>query len=119
MKGLIEWLACGERGLSSNTMVTHLIGINAMAGWTGGMCYPHDPDDLGRCRKLVEQVPEIREKFEDMSSCSPEWAGLVASWEELCSLMDSEAPDWWYGKGRAPETYRRMQEIITSARKPE
>lgn len=113
---LIQWLANGERGISSNTIVTHLTGINAMGQW-GRRDHPHDPGDLSRCRLLLEQVPELRMPFvAHMATCSPVWAALTRAWDELCALMDEEAPHWRDGRGSAPKTYRRMSELIDGAR---
>jgi hypothetical protein len=105
------WLASGERGISSDTMFQHLTGVRALRdGWHAS--HPHDPDDLGRCRKLLEQVPDLQPRLADMASCSPEWARLVARWTELCTLMDEEAPRWREGVGDAPKTYALMQQLI-------
>jgi hypothetical protein len=112
---LVNWLACGARGISSNTMVTHLCGINAMGAW-GSRDHPHDPDDLSRCRKLLAAVPLLVPLLPRMASCSPEWAALVTHWDELCALMDEESPRWSDGIGSAPKTYRRMRELIDGAR---
>lgn len=106
----IRWLANGERGVSSNTIFTHLTGIDALYGWDPS--HPHDPDDLYRCRLLLQQVPELRARLHEMATCSPVWARLVAHWDELCELMDAEAPDWPKRGSRAPKTYRRMRELI-------
>lgn len=109
---LIAWLAGGERGSSSNTMVTHLTGLDALGRWGDPKSYPHDPDDLHRCRLLLEQVPLLRLALPQMATCSPVWARLVAHWDELCGLMDSEAPHWRDGHGSAPKTYARMRALI-------
>lgn len=111
---LVRWLASGERGISSNTMVTHLCGIDAMGRW-GRRDHPADPDDLSRCRKLLAQVPLLVVLFPRMATCSPQWAALVEHWDELCGLMDKEAPCWSEGVGTAPETFRRMRSLIDGA----
>lgn len=113
-EALVEWLANGERGISSNTMVTHLLGINALKDWIPD--HPWDPSDLGRCRKLMEQVPEIAERFPGMATCTTAWRHLVESWDELCRTMDKEAPNWREGYGVAPRTYSMMQQILERAR---
>jgi hypothetical protein len=107
----VDWLANGKRGISSNTIFTHLTGIDAMGGW-GGRSHPHDPADLWRCRLLLEQVPEFGERLCEMKTASPVWARLVAKWGELCALMDREAPNWRNGEGFAPDTYHAMRLLI-------
>lgn len=115
-ENLMRWLASGERGISSNTMVTHLTGIN-VRGCYGFRNEPSDPDDLARCRKLLEQVPELQPLFTRMATCSGPWSELVANWQELCDLMDSESPSWREGRGSAPKVYKRMQELIDAGRR--
>lgn len=104
-----NWLATGERGTSSDTIFSHLTGINVMGKW--GMRTPSDPADLMRCRKLLAAVPEFRERFKEMATVSPLWASLVKEWDALCALMDEEAPDWNKGRGSAPKTYQRMKQL--------
>lgn len=110
---LIAWLASGKRGVSSNTMVTHLTGITAERL---PLSHPLDPDDLHRCRLLLEQVPELQPQLPRMATLSPQWAALVAHWQELCELMDREAPEWRAGRGKAPVTYARMRALLYGAR---
>jgi hypothetical protein len=112
---LIDWLANGERGISSNTMVQHLTGIKTLRGFRGS--HPLDPDDMTRCRYLIEDVPEIAEAFPRMATCSPEWAALVEHWQEICDLMDREAPKWRDNQGSAPQTYKLMEQLFNGARK--
>lgn len=114
-ENLMRWLASGERGESSNTMVTHLTGIKAH-GRYGRNTEPSDPDDLNRCRKLLEQVPELQPLLPNMATCSGPWAQLVAHWQELCDLMDKEAPRWREGEGSAGKTYERMRALIDAGR---
>jgi len=102
---LIVWLLNGEKGLSSKAMVAHIMGMGGTAD------HPYDPDDLRRCRLLVEQVPVIGALLPRMATCSPVWARIIAHWDELCSLMDSEAPDWRKGRGLAPKTYALLQKL--------
>lgn len=116
---LVRWLANGRRGISSNAIVTHLTGIDADGryGWPGD--HPHDPDDLWRCRLLLEQVPELRHELPRMASRSGVWAELVEHWQELCDLMDAEAPEWYSGKGSAPRTYALMKRLIRKGEQAE
>lgn len=103
-----EWLAVGEHGTSSLTIFGRLTGTKQV----DCEMHPSDPDDLRRCRLLLECVPELAQRFEKMAEASPVWARLAANWEELCALMDEEAPEWRESKGRAPKTYARMKELI-------
>lgn len=107
--GATEWLRSGERGISSNAIFDHLTGLPVRGGWSPWT--PSDPDDLRRCRLLLEAVPEFRSGLPRMAEVSAGWAALVARWDELCATMDAESPNWREGRGSAPRTYALMQEI--------
>jgi len=102
-----EWLATGRQGTSSLTIFSRMTGKEIERE-----DHPHDPDDLCRCRRLLDEVPEFQPRLPEMAAVSPVWAGLVSAWDELCVLMDEEAPDWRVGKGRTPKTNTRMKAII-------
>ncbi|MBB3017613.1 hypothetical protein FHR70_000653 [Microvirga lupini] len=109
----IMWLATGERGTSSETLFTLTTGHDCTGDW--GYSHPHDPDDLSRCRKLLDQCPELVSCLPRVAAAGPEWAALVPRWDELCALMDEESPDWREGRGSAPKTYALMKSIFASA----
>lgn len=108
--GLTNWLASGERGISSNTIVTCLTGINALGGYWHS--HPLDPDDMTRCRKLFERVPLLAIEFPRMADQSKEWAVLVENWKAICDLMDREAPHWRDGQGSCPDTFSLMNFLL-------
>lgn len=108
------WLAHGERGVSSNTIFERLTGIHATGDW--GCDIPHDPDDLRRCRLLLERVPDLVLLFPRMAEVSTAWAAMVAAWGDLCATMDAECPDWRsVSRGKAPKTYELMRLIRREA----
>ena len=107
---LVRWLAGGELGVSSNTIVQYLTCLPALGGFNSN--HPNDPADLAGCRKLLEAVPWLQTEFPRMASRSDVWARLVDNWDDLCRMMDNEAPEWRKPTGCAPVTYARMREII-------
>lgn len=107
---LAEWFASGDTGISSEAICKKLFDFGDRRDynkWAGSGNFPHDPSDLGRCIRLMEKVPEARERLSEMRTVSPTWAALVDRWEELEALYREEAP-----AGRAPKCYLLMQEII-------
>ncbi len=104
------WLAGGERGGSSNTIFTRLTGFDAMMGASAR--HPRDPDDLRRCRLLLEQVPELRAGFSSMAGASTHWHALVTDWDGICRTMDEECPNWRDADGSAVKTYDRMRAAL-------
>lgn len=101
-----NWLARGDRGSSSETIVQHLTGVNVAGMW--GMTAPADQSDLSRCIKLIEAAPEIKEEFYRMREVGKVWSRFVDEWEDLVSLFLTECPNH---RGSAPRTFSRMQQL--------
>lgn len=106
----IQWLANGERGNSSETIFTHLTGVNANRGSRNS--HPLDPADLRRCRLLLEQVPALEPEFRKRMGRLKNWKALVVDWDNLCKIMDEETPNWREGSGRASKTYALMKSLV-------
>jgi hypothetical protein len=116
-KGLAAWVCSDDVGLSSLAMARKLAPLAGL-----GECpphryqthgnYPHDPDDLSRCLKLLRCVPELRAHLGAMAECGPVWAGYVAQWDEMERLFAEEAPT-----KRCPKLYALMKTIESAARK--
>lgn len=107
-----DWLMTGERGISSNAIVTHLTGIYVSGAhyWD----YPHDPSDFRRCELLLRAVPEARRHLPSLASKGLVWEKLVGAWDELVALGESEVPGIFDGgraHGSAPKLFARMQEL--------
>lgn len=105
----VAWLANGERGVSSETIFQHLTGVKALRRFEPGI--PHDPADVRRCRLLLDDCPELAERFEEMRTCSPAWARFVDAWPEICKLMDTESPAWRTIPSLAPRTYALVKRV--------
>lgn len=112
---LLAWLAGGERGVSSNSIVQHLTGIPA-AG-RHGMGHPYDPDDLDRCLKLLCKVPELAAEIDGMATASPEWAALIEHWDEITRSHLDEVGLGWTKARNAPKTYALMCRVLESVEK--
>lgn len=109
----IEWLRSGERGTSSEAIFARMTGV-PVGSPSFRSSPPGDPADLRRCRLLLECVPEWAGRLEEMTSVGPGWKRIVAYWNELCALMDAEAPTWRDASnpGRAPKTYALMSAVL-------
>lgn len=127
--GLEAWLLSGDTGLSSLTMAFHLskaLGwdvtpVNIKLGtWTHGCTpgyTPSDPSDLRRCIGLLEAVPDFKPVLPTISGVSPEWAALVAAWDELKQLLEADRLNSKKSKLENYKCYPRMQEVLKGARK--
>lgn len=110
-ESVLDWLAFGERGMSSETIVYVLYGLPA--GRRNELSHPYDPDDLKRCLRLLAASPETKARFGEMRLASKEWKALVARWDELEALFLEEAGDLdWSTREPATKTYYAMQECL-------
>jgi hypothetical protein len=109
-----RWLACGQRGTSSNTMFSTLTGVNALH--RDHSDHPHDPDDFDRCLRLLADVPELRARLPLMAAASPVWAALVTNWDAIEQSHLSEVGLGWTKAKSAPKTYALMRQVIEAAR---
>lgn len=112
-----NWIAYGQRGLSSEAIVITLTGESWWAGQPSRrrLDHPYDPGDFRRCVKLLEAVPVARLELWRMRAVSPEWAALVDNWEQLEALALEEVPDFMGAArangGKAPRLFSMMRQI--------
>lgn len=116
----INWLANGERGVSSNSLLSVMYDIDALGD--GCRDAPHDPADLRRCRLLVDALPDGRTRLLSVSNVLATARSRVAilktieHWDVLCAVMDAEVPDYRHPEGRsAPKTYAAMKALVWDA----
>lgn len=108
----LDWIASGDTGLSSEAIWAHMAGSRMLDNDRRGYSFPHDPDDLGRCLRLLDAVPEWKARIGEMAQHSPYWAALVARWDELAKCMEDEVGIAWQKGRSAPKTYALMREIL-------
>lgn len=111
-----NWLASGERGLSSEAIVAHLTGKRV--GSHGRGDHPYDADDFRRCVLVLEHVSIARLTLHRMADVSPEWAALVSEWDSLEQQLRNELDDDLSRHSRkpAPKTSARIREILRTVR---
>lgn len=111
-----HWLANGRVGISSKTMALWL-AFGRRNERDPHHNYPHDPDDLDRCLKLLEAAPLLRPELHRMAQLGPVWAALVARWDEIERSHLDEVGLGWTKAQSAPKTYELMRDVIDAARK--
>lgn len=107
IEAFADWLATGQRGISSEAIASHLSGIPI----TTRRDAPWDPSDFRRCERLLRTVPAARAEFHRMAEVSAHWARLVDVWDELVALAELEAPGAIHdanGRGSLPRLFARM-----------
>jgi hypothetical protein len=102
---ILEWFAT-DSGKSSKTIASVLVPGLKVAIAEDGPGLPRDPDDFGRCHRLLALIPNGVERLSEVAAAHPEWSRLVAAWPELASLYEEELPS-----GRAPKLYARIKEL--------
>jgi hypothetical protein len=108
---LQKWFST-DAGTSSMTIASVLVpGLRQAALARLGdysRSVPLDPDDFGRCYRLLKLIPDGLARMPEVAAEHAPWKGMVAAWGELTSLYEEEAPNH---RGNAPKLYRRMKEI--------
>lgn len=94
------WISGCDTGISSKTIFFVMTGKPFTGSFRPDV--PHDPDDFGRCYRLLQKIPEWKTRMAEVSGKYPEWAGLVEHWDELTEMYERE--EW-------KQMYNRMQEL--------
>lgn len=118
-KSDLTWLHGTDTGASSLTIFSVLSSLfgggPAMErGTIHGVSFspgiPRDPDDFGRCVRLLEWFPWWRARLPEVVAKYPAWAPLVAEWDALEALYREES-----AAGEGSRLYDRMQELTKAA----
>lgn len=107
---VISWFGSGDTGMSSETIaIAGMGGEKPRYGWS----YPSDPDDFGRCARLLAKIPELREPaFARLKEVGGDkWRALIAIWDVVHKSMEDEVGIDWSKGGSAPKTYDLMKSI--------
>lgn len=97
------WLNSGDTGISSETIWRVLMGETPQRA-----SIPWDPDDFGRCYRLLKVMPAWRARLGEVAAQYPAWAPLVDAWDELTAMFEAEAAKGWKPPYRL---YERMKEL--------
>lgn len=96
-----DWISGGDTGLSSETLWNFFIGNRGFRSTT-----PLDPDDFGRCYRLLKKFPEWKERLGEVAIALPEWKALINVWPEMEQIYERDL-----SSGRSPELYQLMQKL--------
>lgn len=90
------WAENGEHGISSKTMFNHLSKeLHVRSLPLSHKSHPSDPDDFKRCHKLLQAVPQWKEKLHLMKTVSPVWSNLVDNWDKLTEMFEKNESEKW------------------------
>lgn len=111
----LAWIVGRDTGISSKTIWSVMMDAVPTNPHPFDFDIPHDPDDFGRCYRLLETIPEWRARLREVAARFPAWSGLVDNWSELEEMfLDVVGPtgkDWNLEASR--RMYERMRELRT------
>lgn len=106
-KSEMEWLAGRDTGTSSKTIFAAATGIRMDRH---DLDIPYDPDDFGRCYRLVRLFPRMRPTEpiirRHLLHICPAWAPFIDAWDQMVELWEEESLS-----GQCPKLYELMQQL--------
>lgn len=81
-KRVFDWIIGPDTGVSSSTIVHVLSGLP----WTMSEFkpdIPYDPWDFARCYRLLEIIPEWKERLHEVADKYPSWKLIIENWKTL------------------------------------
>jgi hypothetical protein len=106
----LEWLCGTDTGTSSLTLfsvLTEKHAARAIAHRGPRPAPPQDPDDFGRCYRLLQAFPAWKSRLGEVTERYPDWKGLVDQWDHLVALWQEESPS-----GECPKLYDAMKDCL-------
>lgn len=103
-----DWLKSGDTGMSSKTIYFVLHPNSTHVEWPS---VPYDPDDFGRCYRLLQKFPEWAARLSEVAVRYPEWTPMVREWAKMTALYERDLPT-----GMCKELYDLMTELVKEAR---
>lgn len=104
---LLEWFSGGDTGLSSEALANEFAGLPHDKDF--GINYPRDGSDLGRCVRLIDRIPPVRDAVEKLAARNKYWAALAPEWDRLVTLYRAEIAE---NPRSAPKTYAAMRAVL-------
>jgi hypothetical protein len=103
---ILEWMANGKKGASSEVMAFCVVGMTPPH-----ITNPYDAQDFNRCLNLVHEVLEIREHFPAIAKLSPEWMATISNWDRLEKSFLNEVGLNFSKRSTAPITNQLLRDL--------
>lgn len=106
-KDPLTWFTGPDTGISSVT-IWHVMTGRQWPEEAFSPNVPHDPDDFGRCHRLLQAFPSWRPRPPEVAARYPKWGPMVREWDRMTALYEDELkrPD-----GMAPKLYELMHQL--------
>lgn len=101
-----QWIAGQDTGLSSINIWAVMMGVR-----TGRPYTPADGADFGRCYRLLQIIPEWRERLPEVAAKYPTWGPMVREWDRLTEIYERDCIPTWRGH----EIYAAIKELEREA----
>jgi len=79
----LAWITGRDTGRSSITIWAVMMGAVDPDGGSWSYTTPMDADDLGRCLRLLDRVPEWKPRLPEVAERFPAWGPIVREWSRL------------------------------------
>ena len=113
----LEWVISGDTGISSKVIWAVMMGVRVDVMRSTGV--PHDPPDFGRCYRLLELMPEWRDRMHKVADQRPKWQPFVDHWDELEEMYEACLDESGRYEGRTEASqamYERIQDLLEQSR---
>lgn len=94
--GITAWLASDDVGMSSKFMTSVLSGQ-----FRAEFAIPHDPDDLGRCIRMIQAMPGLKGSTHLMCGHGVMWSAVANNWERWSEMYNAEQWEALYDEMKA------------------
>ena len=91
MHAELQWYRGYDTGISSETIFEVMTGVPVRRH-----SVPLDPDDFGRCYRLLRKFPGWRQRMPEVSERFAEWGALIENFDALWDLYEEERYDELY-----------------------
>jgi len=104
---VLHLMAAKQLGQSAQCMAFQLLSIP-----TENTSHPSDPADFNRCLRLLNAVPELRERIPHMANVSAYWAAVAKHWDDIEATFLGEVGYDWSKGSKAPVTFKLMKSVL-------
>jgi hypothetical protein len=110
----LDWICGHDTGTSSKTIFSVMTGVEAIRADV-----PYDPDDFGRCYRLLALVPEWRPRLQEVADRYAEWGPMVREWDQLTAeyiTAKNSPPEPSTRQDAWSKLYEHMSKLIDEGR---
>lgn len=104
-----QWMESRDTGVSSATIWSIMMSSPSPCGRYD---HPYDPDDFGRCYRLLHLFPDWEKRLPEVAERFSFWTPFVREWSSLAALYEREHAS--HGNCE-PQLYLRLQALTVEA----